>query len=862
MRDLISFVVIISLSVLLFTNSNAQNFSVENYKAFLTTHQNMSTEDLLRMYPANKFLENIKSNSESAIYFDSIDTYYNLTDYEKSLLETHGFMVSERLSNISFGQAFLEIFHHDLPVFISTDAILHAFHVSYDRILKDVETAMLLDKLTGILQSLKNSIPKLENKYSSNPEMLTMLKDVDVYVTVPLKLLEQNVNPYYPDNQEMIDSILFWIDREKSDKSIIFSNNCRIIDWSQFKPRGHYTDDGFTGSSLEGYFRAMMWLGRIELYLLPPSSAPVECPPQTFEDIQRQTIDALLIKELFDMAGIESQYEEMENVLKFFVGDPDNVTLPDLDYLKDAVSLNNANQLLDSLKLVEFQDTLKNQSFAYQLILSQILFSDPMSPDSIIPASAFMLFGQRFVIDSYVTGSVVYDRIKYLGEKICRLFPSTLDVLFALGNDATAQLLMDELDQYHYSSNLAALRYLIDNYNMDFWESTLYSSWLNSIKKLNPPTDRSSLPAFMQTAAYWQEKINTQLSSWTELRHDNLLYAKQSYTGGWICSYPYSFVEPFPELYNNLKLICDHASSYFNGLSFPDEGIKANIVDFFNEFSSTTDTLMLISQKELNGEQFTNQEISFLKSMLFENNMCGIFYNGWYARLFYNDEFVGENGGYKGLMESDNIVADIHTTPTDCGGAMIGAITHVGTGAMNLAVVITKNNEGDRTAFIGPVMSYYEYTTTNFLRLTDAEWSSTYLRDGLRPDWVNIYLVDSTGNSKGEGRSLLTSVERDNLPITPTNELLVRNYPNPFNPTTIISFTIPYDLTNSDVSLNIYDIQGKLIRILVNERLPAGNYLTKWDGKNDIGYPVSSGVYIYHLEAAERYVSGKMMLLR
>ena len=63
-----------------------------------------------------------------------------------------------------------------------------------------------------------------------------------------------------------------------------------------------------------------------------------------------------------------------------------------------------------------------------------------------MPASAFLLFGQRFVIDSYVTGSVVYDRITFNNEIICRLFPSTLDPMFALGNDAAAQLLKPELD--------------------------------------------------------------------------------------------------------------------------------------------------------------------------------------------------------------------------------------------------------------------------------------------------------------------------------------------------------------------------------------------------------------------------------
>ena len=76
-------------------------------------------------------------------------------------------MVSERLSKGSFGDAFLDIYHKDLPVFISTDAILHAFHVSYDRILKDIELAVLIDKLSTLLEQLHSQMPQLESKYSS-----------------------------------------------------------------------------------------------------------------------------------------------------------------------------------------------------------------------------------------------------------------------------------------------------------------------------------------------------------------------------------------------------------------------------------------------------------------------------------------------------------------------------------------------------------------------------------------------------------------------------------------------------------------------------------------------------------------------
>ena len=155
---------------------------------------------------------------------------------------------------------------------------------------------------------------------------------------------------------------------------------------------------------------------------MKPRTVPYPCPSQTFEDVQRQAIDAMLIDELYDLAAVEPLHQEIDNVIKFFVGESDNVTLENLDYLKQAVSLDSASQLLDSLKMVEFQDTLSNQAFAYQFILSQILYSNPMNPDSIIPASAFLMFGQRFVIDSYVTGTVVFDRIKYLGIKYLQIF--------------------------------------------------------------------------------------------------------------------------------------------------------------------------------------------------------------------------------------------------------------------------------------------------------------------------------------------------------------------------------------------------------------------------------------------------------
>ncbi|RKY99389.1 MAG: hypothetical protein DRQ13_02375 [Ignavibacteriae bacterium] len=852
-----TFVVLILFSTL---NSPliAQVFNIEDYIEFLQQHQNMTTEELLQMHPAGVFVDKININPDTVLYFDSIKTKYNLTEYEKSLISDHGFVVTERLAKGSFGEILLDIHHNDLPVFVSTDAILYAFHASYDRILRDVELGFLIDKVSTLLTTLRSQMSQLAAQYNSQPQMSQMLRDVDVYLTVGAKLIGQNTSPYYPENTDKINHLIDKvITAEGFETDTIFSSTCISYDWSQFKPRGHYDSDMFP--ELREYFRTMMWLGRIEIYLIAPPLGDPFCFEQTFEDVQRQCIDAMLISELFDLASAVPKYEEIEDVIKFFVGDQDNVTLPNMYYLRDAVGITSAANLLDSLTLVEFQDTLANQSFAYQLIQSQILAGTLSATDSIVPASSFLLFGQRYVDDSYVTAQVVYDRIKFNGLNICRLFPSTLDPMFALGNNAAAQLLISELNQYHYATNLAALRYLFDAYSPEYWNSTFYRQWLNAIRTMNPPEDRSELPQFMTTAAFWQEKLNTQLSSWTELRHDNLLYAKQSYTGVPVCSYPYSYVEPFPELYQVMIDIGYAGYNYFQGFNI-DPTIKLTILEYFSSLQSISDTLRIISEKELSNTPLTFEETSFLKNMIFEiqNYGGGTDYDGWYPKLIYNDLAFE----YENLMGKDYIVADIHTTPSDCGGGMMGWIKHVGTGPVDVGVFIAKIPGGEDCAFIGPVLSYHDYTTEDWLRLTDDEWASTYIQAATRPDWVNIYLADSLGQSRGSGGVLITSVNNDENPVIPQTEILLGNYPNPFNPTTIIAFTIPYDLTNSLTELKIYDLQGRLIKTLVNEVLPAGNYLSKWDGKNDNGNLVASGVYIYNLKVAYKQKSGKMTFLK
>ena len=130
--------------------------------------------------------------------------------------------------------------------------------------------------------------------------------------------------------------------------------------------------------------------------------------------------------------------------------------------------------------------------------------------------------------------------------------------------------------------------------------------------------------------------------------------------------------------------------------------------------------------------------------------------------------------------------------------------------------------------------------------------------------YSNIYLADINGDIKTEGLSLITNVDEEGSeqPLLPETHLIAQNYPNPFNPSTKIAFNIPSRLTNSEVKLVIYDIQGNKVKELINETLPTGNYLVEWNGTSDRNQKVSSGIYFYEIHVdTERFI-GKMNLIK
>ena len=107
----------------------------------------------------------------------------------------------------------------------------------------------------------------------------------------------------------------------------------------------------------------------------------------------------------------------------------------------------------------------------------------------------------------------------------------------------------------------------------------------------------------------------------------------------------------------------------------------------------------------------------------------------------------------------------------------------------------------------------------------------------------------------------IVSIEDPASPISNliSNYNLLQNYPNPFNPETIIEYQVP---ERGRVELNIYNMLGQKIRTLVNDVMPAGTYQVLWNGKDDYGNQVATGVYLYQLRGKNALITKKMMLIK
>lgn len=143
-----------------------------------------------------------------------------------------------------------------------------------------------------------------------------------------------------------------------------------------------------------------------------------------------------------------------------------------------------------------------------------------------------------------------------------------------------------------------------------------------------------------------------------------------------------------------------------------------------------------------------------------------------------------------------------------------------------------------------------------------ANWRMTDVAITLMPGSDNVIRFQSTGQDFGNlDRIIILPYKTEEptyvLPVNESEEFLFRNYPNPFNSETVIEYNVPQSGT---VTLRVIDMLGHTVTELVNRNQQAGHYRAVWNGKDDAGRSVGTGIYFYEL-ITEKYRSIKRMIL-
>jgi len=361
------------------------------------------------------------------------------------------------------------------------------------------------------------------------------------------------------------------------------------------------------------------------------------------------------------------------------------------------------------------------------------------------------------------------------------------------------------------------------------WAQNLYWNWLYSLMPLLFVKD-AGYPPFMQKTAWEDKELATSLGSWAELRHDTILYAKQS--SSWE-STPYQpptlkgYVEPNPHLYARLAALARFMVTGFNNRGILLDSFQKRLIDL--EF-------LLLNLKSISEKELTNEVLSEEEYVLIHK-----FGQIIETIITFPSEEVSQFEN-----ETDDqmpIIADVHTD------ALNGLVLEEGVGYPFDIFVIVPIEDMLKVAR-GAVFSYYEFSQPISDRLTDEAWQEMLKSDNpvKLPVWTGSFIDTSQSFINKNpfpynASELYTGINDKNKILTPGDFVLKQNYPNPFNSMTTIQYQLPQ---SAYVTLNIYNLAGQLVETLVKERKDADYHYVQWDASN-----IPSGVYFYRIQVAD-----------
>lgn len=683
-----------------------------------------------------EYAERKKSISNRDIMFMDNDGWEKLLKNE--------FLVKKNYEYKEFFNYYEEERYNHFPNYVTSDSMLHIYHLYFDYIMKKTESGKLYDK---IKKFTSNALMRAKLIYEKckGTSYEKHAKTVVAYFSVPLKLLDSKieVKEYV---KEMVDSEIELIESHSMAECVkpIFSayydyENASEIqamqdtnylsyfvdDYTQYKPRGHYDES----DKLRAYFKAFMWYGRTNF--TTRSDDMIKC--------------SMLLSLAMNDELVLKDYNDIVNTIYYFAGVSDDVGIKeyqdvikkvygDLEFEREKYEDNN--------KLKACIDNLKNLK-AGKINSNPLVYNFSGVADQYV---SFKLIGQTYTYDAEIFQKLIYDYVdKYAikdengnetGETIKRALPDFLDVPAAL-NSKTAKNILEAEGSFKFpkfKENLEELEKTMANKIKNDKSDILYVKWMRCLLRLiEGENDDGKFQSYMRNNEYKKKSLETFAGSYAELKHDTILYAKQTYgvaecgEGGYEEFYDSEdieidtkgYVEPQKELYLDLS---DMALGMLENFSKFDMLIEED-KNFLNAFSDLSKKLAIISDKELKNESLLKDEYELIE--------------GYGATI---EHLIIDSGAYDEYddgnpQKSKAIVTDIATTD--------GIVREIATGNPIRIFVLVKVEDKYKLCS-GAAYDFYQFEESAENRMTDIEWRSEMGFDSGLFDGENWYNMDES----------------------------------------------------------------------------------------------------------------------
>ena len=407
--------------------------------------------------------------------------------------------------------------------FITTDSIVHLYHIIYLGMMEDMEQNSLKQKLIDLSKNcLDNALSDYKEAKGEEKEIL--MKNAALFLCA-VDLLEANYDGEVPSEvREIADKEL---ENIKTEGTAVSNITGKEIDYSQFKVRGNYSKN----ENLKKYFKVNMLYSQELIHLEnPDKSINLEAVKQ-----------AMLISRhmLKDEASFKL-WQDIYKPISFLVENTEDTTPIDIYKSISKVTKDNSLEAILNENVVNaVADDIANKE-------------DPkIKPDS---GKVFAFLPQRAVVDNTWLQNLVDT-----DPKSKRPVVSGVDLMALLGNSLAERLTLtneDNLKWDKFKEKYDETKAIVDARSDKEEKANIYRTWLWVLKAFNNEYGEG-YPDFMRSEKWQYKDLNTALASWAQLKHDTILYAKQfgAECGGDEPMDMRHYVEPNVNLYRRVKYL-------------------------------------------------------------------------------------------------------------------------------------------------------------------------------------------------------------------------------------------------------------------------------------------------------------------